>query len=363
VGISARFDGVTSTEVDRLLRILSTFGGYGTDTYAGAIRMALRTSHQLFRQGCDVALLSDGVPPGITVEGWSPRPPEPGWRPDLVHAYDLASPVSVETAREWARRHRVPFVLTPASTMDVWPDPEAGRACLREADVVFVMNAREEEAVRAVAGSGADIRTIPPAPDLAGSPDPERFRRRYGIAGPMVVFLGRRVPSKGHAILLDAAPQLWRTLPDTTVVFAGPGDGADIRARGDRRLLDLGLLDEQSKHDALVACDVLCLPTGADLFPLVFAEAWACGRPVVCTDYPGVAGVVRDGVDGLVVPRTPEAVAAGLHRILADARLRRRLGAAGSRRVRETMSWEQVAAIVMAGYRSALARRSAGAPS
>ncbi len=346
-----------------MLRVLTTFGGYGTGTYTGAMRMALRTSHELLRLGCDVAVLSDSVPPGFILDGWTPRPPGPRWRPDLVHAYDLATPASVETAWEWARRYDVLLALTPASTMDVWPDPEAARAYLHDAGVVFVMNAREDEAVRAVAGPGRDIRSIPPAPDLAGSPEPQRFRGRYGITGPMVLFLGRRIPGKGHAILLDAAARLWSTLPDTTIVFAGPGDGSDVQARDDRRLLDVGLLDEQAKHDALVACDVLCLPTGADLFPLVFAEAWACGRPIVCTAFPGVAGVVRDEIDGLVVRRTPLAVAAGLHRVLADAPLRRRLGAAGSRRVRESMSWDRVAATVLAGYRAALARRSAGASS
>ncbi|MFI1418644.1 glycosyltransferase family 4 protein [Streptomyces sp. NPDC020731] len=347
-------------------KVLVTFGGYGAGTYAGATRMAWRTSHQLARSGYDIAVITDADRPGALATGIGDRPlgaPEPGWHPDVVHAYDLARPAFVEVGREWARRCGVPLVLTPASAATVWPDPELGRRCLGEADVVFVMNAKEEAETRAVARPSADILYIPQAPDLTGTPDPERFRGRYGITGPMVLFLGRRVPSKGHSVLLDAAPLVWGTLSDATFVFAGPGGDDDISSRHDRRLIDVGPLEELAKHDALAAADVLCLPTGADLFPLVFAEAWSCGRPVVSADFPGVADVVRDGVDGLVARRTPRDLAAALLRLLGDEELRRRLGAAGRRRVADAMSWERVATVVAKGYHAASGAWASGAHS
>lgn len=347
-------------------KLLVTFGGYGAGTYAGATRMAWWTSHQLAQRGYDVAVITDADRPDALAGETGGRTlgaPEPGWRPDMVHAYDLARPVFVEVGRKWARQHGVPLALTPASAANVWPDPELGRRCLREADVVFVMNAKEESETRTVARPGADILYIPQAPDLTGTPDPAGFRSRHEITGPMVLFLGRRIPSKGHAVLLDAVPLVWRSLPSATFVFVGPGGDDDIRSRDDRRLLDLGPLGEQVKHDALAACDVLCLPSGADLFPLVFAEAWSCGRPVVSGDFPGVADVVRDGVDGLVARRTPEALATALLRLLGDETLRRRLGAAGRRRVADAMSWDRVAIVVANGYRAAIGARVSGVQS
>ena len=40
---------------------------------------------------------------------------------------------------------------------------------------------------------------------------------------------------------------------------------------------------------ALAACTVFCLPSTADIFPLVFLEAWACARPVVSGAFPGAS--------------------------------------------------------------------------
>jgi phosphatidylinositol alpha-mannosyltransferase len=59
----------------------------------------------------------------------------------------------------------------------------------------------------------------------------------------------------------------------------------------------------------------------------------AAGLPVVASDTPGYDEVVRDGVDGLLVPpRDPAALAAGVERLLGDAELRERLVVAGRER-------------------------------
>jgi len=118
----------------------------------------------------------------------------------------------------------------------------------------------------------------------------------------------------------------------------------------DPRICYLGQVDEQTKLDAIAACDVLCLPSRADVFPLVFVEAWTMGRPVVCGDFPGSSEVVRHGIDGLVTPVTGEALAAALVEVLTNHGLRARLGAAGHARARQDLTWDAVAATVLAGY-------------
>jgi glycosyltransferase involved in cell wall biosynthesis len=345
-------------------RILTVFSGYGQGQISGAERMAWRTMAALALRGHDMAALTDSPLPhdlrgdGLTVfrsraeltsgTSWSP--------PDVVHGYDLGSPGDVMITRELAQRWAARFVLTPASAPQVWPEPERAAALCRVAEVIYTLTGAEADALTAMGVDPTRLRTLPQAPDLRGNPNPAAFRARHGIRGHLVLFLGRRIATKGYEVLLDAAASVWEHMPDTVFAFAGPiGDGVTARAfrtRRDPRILDLGMPAEQEKHDALAACTVLCLPTIADVFPLVFVEAWACGKPVVSGRFAGVDEVVRHGVDGIVVDARPSDVAEALRRLLPDSQTRRALGAAGLRRVRADMSWARVAELVEDGYRS-----------
>jgi glycosyltransferase involved in cell wall biosynthesis len=94
--------------------------------------------------------------------------------------------------------------------------------------------------------------------------------------------------------------------------------------------------------------DVLSLHKAFDVFVMSSVteglgtsvlDAMASGKPVVATNTGGIPEVVVDGETGfLVTPRDHRAMADAIVRLLADASLRQRMGAAGSARVRETFS-------------------------
>lgn len=342
--------------------VLVVFGGYARGSTSGAERMAWRTTGLLAARGHVVAGLTDADRPRDTDgAAWpvyesivSLRYGLPAWRPDVVHAYNLAIPGHVTLAAQLARHYGALFAITPASAAATWPSSHDVRSPCEQADIVYLLSPAEAGPVVAMGADPRCLRHLPQAPDLTGRPDPARFRREHALDGPVVLFIGRKVAAKGYQVLLDAAPLVWPHAP-ATFVFAGP-DGepeaaAAFAARPDRRLLDLGMVDDQTKHDALAACDIVCLPTRADVFPLVFAEAWACGKAVISGDFAGVHDVLRDGVDGVVVPPDPRAVASALVRLLADDQTRQRIGMAGLARVRAEMTWDKVADAVEAGYR------------
>jgi phosphatidylinositol alpha-1,6-mannosyltransferase len=81
-------------------------------------------------------------------------------------------------------------------------------------------------------------------------------------------------------------------------------------------------------------------------FGIVFLEAAACGVPQVAGDSGGAADAVADGETGLVVrrPDDPAAVAAALARLLDDAGLRARLGAAARARAAAEFDYDVLAA-------------------
>ena len=337
--------------------VVLSFGAYPS-AHAGAERMAWRTAESLSQRGHRVTALTDSRPlaggAGVTVADPASFDRDAGHpAPDVVHAFDLARPEYVSRALALARRRGAVFALTPASDPAVWPDPAVGRLACGAADVVFALTTAETEALCAIGARRDRVRRIPQAPDLSGQPDAAAFRRRLPSGGKVVLFMARRTRRKGYHLVLDSTRAVWQRHPDTTFVVAGPGADEHLPVPTDRRLYDLGIADEQTKLDALAACDVLCLPTTADVFPLLFVEAWSYGKPVVSGPFPGAGEVVRDGVDGIVAPPTTDGVATALIGLLSDDARRLAMGRAGRERVRAGFTWDSVVTAVEDGYRRA----------
>ena len=100
----------------------------------------------------------------------------------------------------------------------------------------------------------------------------------------------------------------------------------------DREGVDVaGRVTDEEKWRLLGRADVLCAPSlGGESFGMVLTEAFASGTPVVASDIAGYRDVVRDGVDGLLVPAAdPAALGEALRvpgarpRAAADVRRRR----------------------------------------
>jgi phosphatidylinositol alpha-mannosyltransferase len=102
------------------------------------------------------------------------------------------------------------------------------------------------------------------------------------------------------------------------------------------------------------ASEVFCAPaTGRESFGIVLVEAMAAGLPMVASDIPGYREVVRDGIDGMLVPpRDPAALARAVSEILDDPDTAKRFGEAGRARAAR-YSWVTVAAEIEEIYREA----------
>jgi phosphatidylinositol alpha-mannosyltransferase len=147
--------------------------------------------------------------------------------------------------------------------------------------------------------------------------------------------------------------------PDAVLVVAGDGEertaAADLPAEIRRRVVMLGNVAHDELPPYHAACEVFAGSARRnESFGIVLVEAMAAGLPVVASDIPGYREVVRDGVEGLLVPPSdPVALAAALREVLDDPALAARLGAAGRERAR-SYSWDTVAAEVEARYADAL---------
>ncbi len=101
--------------------------------------------------------------------------------------------------------------------------------------------------------------------------------------------------------------------------------------------------------------EVALHPSQFDAFPQAVLEAMALGKPLIASDATGNAVIVQNGVNGLLVaPEDPAAWATALDRVLTDAGLAARLGAAAVRRAREDFPFERTIERTIAVYREVL---------
>ncbi len=114
-----------------------------------------------------------------------------------------------------------------------------------------------------------------------------------------------------------------------------------------------GYVERQEVFDWLVDSDVYAFPSLTDTQGVAVLEAMALGRPPVAVRSGAVEDVIRDGVDGLMVEPTVEALAEGLGKLLEDDGLRVRL-AGHARRRAEEFAASRMAARLVGVYESAL---------
>jgi glycogen(starch) synthase len=277
-------------------------------------------------------------------------------RPDLVHVHLGEDLAIVPLARWAARRAGAPIVATvhcnlrhtlaahgPRSAMLRAIGAPMQRGLLGAADAVFVLSDQAAEHLVASGVPASRVRVVPLGVDLdvaAAAPRPAEMDDR-----PWVVYAGRLVPEKGVRELVDAVERLDGI--GLLVIGDGP-DRSRLEIAIDRmgatdRIRLLGALPHADVQPYLRHADVVVLPSWFEERGRVLLEAMAAGTPVVAARSEGIAATVRDGVNGLLVPRrAPEALASAIGRVLTDARLAASLAAAG----RATAATQPLSALV-----------------
>jgi glycosyltransferase involved in cell wall biosynthesis len=172
--------------------------------------------------------------------------------------------------------------------------------------------------------------------------DAERggLRRELGLAAdtPLIGIVARLVPIKAHEIFLAAAARVLQAEPAARFLVIGDGERrAALEALVDRMGLRETVTFLGWRRDMVgvyADLNVVALTSRNEGSPVALIEALASARPVISTAVGGVPEVVVDGGTGLTVPPDePEALAAGILRLLRDPELASRLATAGRRHV------------------------------
>jgi len=167
---------------------------------------------------------------------------------------------------------------------------------------------------------------------------------------------------KGVAEFVDAARLLSNRCTEVRFVLVGmidPGNRSAISDSQIRAWQDEGVVEwwghREDMPATLAAANVVVLPSYREGLPKVLLEAAACGRAVVATDVAGCREIVRQGVNGfLVPPRDPAALADAVALLIRDPALRAEAGRRSREIVEQEFSVSKIAGETLTVYRELL---------
>ena len=164
---------------------------------------------------------------------------------------------------------------------------------------------------------------------------------------PVVASIGRLDEQKDPVLMLHAAAEVIREMPETVFVFAGTGPLAQA-CRAKAR--ELGIAEGirwlgwvEDIRPLLARMNLLALSSKWEGMPNVVLEAMACRKPVVATNVGGSGELIENGENGfLVEPGNAHALAERIIQLLRDRTLRAKLGNSAQARVIEHFSLAQM---------------------
>ena len=207
----------------------------------------------------------------------------------------------------------------------------------------------------------SDYNIIPNGIDLQAFNPSVKPLEQYNDGYVNILFVGRMEKRKGLKYLISAYSKLKWDYPKIRLLIVGPGnmDADSAQLLGERNPPDVVVVGNVH-HEELPryyrTADIYCSPaTGKESFGIVLLEGMATRSAVVASNIIGYAGVMSDGVQGLLVPpKDEEALASALARLIEDEELRVAMANRGLAHVQE-FSWDKVAGRVMRVYEDAQA--------
>jgi glycosyltransferase involved in cell wall biosynthesis len=168
----------------------------------------------------------------------------------------------------------------------------------------------------------------------------QRFREKFGIEGPFVLYIGRIDENKGCHVLFEHFQRyMSERKTDLKLVLMGK---SIIPIPDNPAIVSLGFVNNEEKFDGLAACRCLINPSLYESLSMILLEAWAVGRPVlVNADVPVLVGQSKRANAGLWYSSYAE-FAEALDLLGGDERLCEAMGRNGRKYFRENYTWQVI---------------------
>jgi len=172
--------------------------------------------------------------------------------------------------------------------------------------------------------------------------DDDRFRKKYEIKDPFILYAGRKDRTKNiHTLIHYFSMYKENNRNNLRLIMIGPGQ-LPIPSNMKENILDFGFVPEQDKKDAYSAASIFCQPSLNESFSIVMMEAWNCSIP--CLVHGGCSVTSEHVVDsggGLYFTNYDEFEGC-LNYFLSNSDMTLLMGRAGREYVQECFSWNKI---------------------
>lgn len=281
---------------------------------------------------------------------------------DLIHAH-VALPDG-QAANYLKKKYQVPTVITVhgqdfQTTINMSPGIRKRLfKTLESADRIITVSTKLKDIIRDQPFSAKTIvvnNGIAPEDSL-----PERLPETVHN-GKRIISISNLKKTKGIDLNLGAVSSLVRKYPDLEYYIVGDGEERKSleNLRDELKLEDnvvfLGRLDHPQAMQRLAEADIFSLPSWQEGFGVAYIEAMSQGKPVIGVHGEGIADVIQQGRNGILVkPQNVDDLITALDTLLADPDRARKLGEAGKKTVLEGYTWTQNAVKTVAIYEDLL---------
>lgn len=298
--------------------------------------------------------------------------------PDIIHAHNMHyfSKPHTKILERMAKERKVPLILTAHNNWDDLLFMELTNK-IDWSQIIAVSHFVKKEII----GIGVDDRKITVVhhgvdqqkfhPDVKPG---DIFKKYPQLKGRRVIFHPARIGlAKGCDVSIKAITIVKKKYPDAILVLAGSKNIIDWGETQQKdiaymiglvkhfELEDNILIDTYALEDIkkLYALSHVCLypSTSSEPFGLTMLEAMASAKPIIVTNMGGMPEIVKDGINGFVIPvRDFELLAAKINTLLDDERLCDRLGYTGRQMVESQYTQERVTADTINVYHKILGK-------
>ena len=217
--------------------------------------------------------------------------------------------------------------------------------------MIYLAKPEHDLANRVFDLSGAHQAVLGAGVDTEFESYPEHFREKFGIQEPFILYAGRKDVGKNIYLLIQYYGMYLKRHPesDLKLVLIGGGE-VTIPEHLKDRIIDLGFVDLQDKHDACAAASLLCNPSVHESFSIVIMESWLGERPVMVHEDCAVTKNFCTETNGGLWFKDYYEFEGGLEYLLTHEETAKQMGRNGREYVLKNFSWDVIVEKLMAFF-------------
>ncbi len=295
---------------------------------------------------------------------------------DIIHSQHPT--LLGKTAMKWARKKNIPLVFTWHTLHDKYvhfvpliPKKIAAWWIIKQAvnyadksDIVIVPTDSVREIIRKWGVRNKNLVSVPTGVEesLYQNPEGQKIKGQYGIEkNEILLFLVCRLAEeKNIEFIFQSVINVLKSAKEVKFLIGGEGHLVPTlktlvsRNKLEDRVIFAGAVKKEEIKNYYAAADIFVYGSKSETQGMIVSEAMYAGLPIVAVNATGLKDLIKNNVNGLLVPENKTVFAEAVNKLVADAELRKSFGENSARIAREKYTDSVCAGKMLAIYKTVM---------